>query len=347
MELRTQMTGQTPSPHFDISTVGTPEPDATVEVTIGPQFLELFSEQLYTSPNKAFEELISNSWDAGASAVYVGMSTDLASKDAAVWVLDNGESMDVAGLQLLWSVANSEKPRRTDGRPQIGKFGIGKLSTYVLAHNLTHICKASDGVIRAVTMDYRRIGSGPRKLHIDPVPLEVRILEDDELRLLLSEIDNGQLILEHIDHLGEAAPWENAEEFGGEPPPKVQPTGTWTLALMTELKGSGREMQPGRIQRMLRTSLPLGASLGITFNGKALESTKIEVGVSEQWSLGPGLGLTPLELPSGEAISVVESNSPYPHIHIEGLGRVTGTVRLFEDSIAGGKSNQLGGSNGF
>ncbi|MBI8999976.1 hypothetical protein M0E87_06605 [Corynebacterium sp. CCM 9185] len=40
---------------------GSEVPDADVKVTIGPQFLELFSNQLYTSPNKTFEELISNS----------------------------------------------------------------------------------------------------------------------------------------------------------------------------------------------------------------------------------------------------------------------------------------------
>ena len=34
---------------------------AEVKVQIGPQFLHLFSEQLYSSPNKAFEELVSNS----------------------------------------------------------------------------------------------------------------------------------------------------------------------------------------------------------------------------------------------------------------------------------------------
>jgi len=42
-----------------------------IDVTIGPQFLNLFSEHLYSSPNKAFEELVSNAWDAGATAVYV------------------------------------------------------------------------------------------------------------------------------------------------------------------------------------------------------------------------------------------------------------------------------------
>ena len=62
---------------------------------------------------------------------------------------------------------------RTGRRRPIGKFGVGKLATYLLAHELTYVCKAADGVIRAVTMDYRRIDDDPKKtaLHIDPVPL--------------------------------------------------------------------------------------------------------------------------------------------------------------------------------
>ena len=95
---------------------------AEINVQIGPQFLELFSEHLYSSPNKAFEELVSNSWDAGASSIYIGMSGDLSATDAAVWVLDNGVSMDVDGLEALWTVASSQKRtaagcHRPDGDP--------------------------------------------------------------------------------------------------------------------------------------------------------------------------------------------------------------------------------------
>ena len=61
-----------------------------VYVTIGPQFLNRFSEHLYSSPNKAFEELVSNSWDAGASVVHIGMPDDPSEKSALIWILDDG-----------------------------------------------------------------------------------------------------------------------------------------------------------------------------------------------------------------------------------------------------------------
>src|SRR5258708_5498728 len=132
-----------------------------VNVTIGPRFLELFSEHLYSSPNKAFEELVSNSWDAGADTVYIGLPENPTDPSANIWVLDNGESMDVDGLRGLWEVARSRKRlvEPMNGRPQIGKFGVGKLATYILANELTYICKAADGIIRVITMNYQRISN--------------------------------------------------------------------------------------------------------------------------------------------------------------------------------------------
>ena len=70
------------------------EPDGTVNVSIGPRFLELFSENLYSSPNKAFEELVANSWDAGAKCVYISMPSNLASPTAAI-------SVDTTACSLL------------------------------------------------------------------------------------------------------------------------------------------------------------------------------------------------------------------------------------------------------
>lgn len=163
-----------------------------VAVSIGPRFLNLFSEHMYSSPNKAFEELVSNSWDAGAEVVYIGMPRDPAMEGSAIWILDNGESMDVQGFRDLWSVATSKKRQQParNGRPQIGKFGIGKLATYVLTNDLTYVCRASDGEIRAITMDFRRIDAAmgdPDMLHIPELPLDVRPLGEGELEELLGE----------------------------------------------------------------------------------------------------------------------------------------------------------------
>jgi hypothetical protein len=335
---------------FDITAVGQPEDGHPVEVTIGPQFLELFSEQLYTSPNKTFEELVSNSWDAGASDVYIGMSPNLMETGAAVWVLDNGESMDLAGFRRLWSVAQSVKISCAAIRPQIGKFGIGKLATYVLAHELTYICKAADGVIRAISMDYRRIGQSSGRLHIDPLPLPVRRLNGQQLRALLTTVEGASVVVPYLENFKQGVSlsrWDRAEEFGGKEPVALNDQNTWTLAILTSLKEPGRKMQTGRIRRMLMTGLPLGSSIGISFNGETLKSTKIEVAAASRWPLGPGLDIKRLDLPDGSSVEIQHFSEPYPHLHIESLGELTGTVTLFEQSISRGKSETLGASNGF
>ena len=106
--------------------------------------------------------------DAGADFVDISIPDDLSSEQATITVFDNGISMDEDGLRELWHIAFSPKTdsRLQHGRRMVGKFGIGKLATYVLANRLTYICKAEDQVIRRVTMDYGDIDrrAEPQKL---------------------------------------------------------------------------------------------------------------------------------------------------------------------------------------
>jgi len=120
-----------------------------VPVRISYGIIERFSEGLYSSPNKAFEELVSNAYDAGAQRVWIELPDDLSAASSTIVVLDDGVSMDVAGLKELWQIGESPKrdggpkggERVVDGRLPIGKFGIGKLATFVLATKLTYICR--------------------------------------------------------------------------------------------------------------------------------------------------------------------------------------------------------------
>jgi len=325
---------------------------ATVEVKIGPQFLNLFSEHLYSSPNKAFEELVSNSWDAGARRVYVDVPADLKSPTAAIWVLDDGGAMDIDGFQALWSVATSSKRSQevAGQRKPIGKFGVGKLATYLLAHELTYVCKAADGVIRAVTMDYRRIeGHDKNALHIEALPLKVRIVEIGELPKLLANVADAERILQLISAgvPGPAVDTEFEDDFGGhdlEPPAHKD---TWTLAVLSSLKDPGRKLSTGWVRRLLRTSLPLGRTISIYFNNELLSSAKTDSEIANEWVLGAGLKLGDIVLPTGEVFKIKELSDPVPHLEIEGIGQITGRVRLYSEKISGGKSENIAFSNGF
>src|SRR5882724_7553318 len=80
-----------------------------INVRLSYKIVELFSEGLYASPNKAVEELVANSFDAGALKVAVFLAPDFHTQGATIAVLDNGESMDAEGLREHWLIGTSRK----------------------------------------------------------------------------------------------------------------------------------------------------------------------------------------------------------------------------------------------
>src|SRR5271168_3336560 len=106
-----------------------------IDVRLSYRIVRLFSEGLYASPNKAIEELVANSFDAGALRVQVMYSANLHDQGATIVVVDDGEGMGIPGLKQHWLIGISNKRRLGTlprDRQQIGQFGIGKLATYVL-----------------------------------------------------------------------------------------------------------------------------------------------------------------------------------------------------------------------
>ncbi|OHD70813.1 MAG: hypothetical protein A2W19_07785 [Spirochaetes bacterium RBG_16_49_21] len=353
-----------------------------IPVELSTRFLEHFSEQLYSSPQKAFEELISNGWDAGANRVDVRVSKDLNEQEATMCVLDNGESMNDEGLRQLWHIAYSPKSGKTEqyGRKIIGKFGIGKLATYVLAKKLTYICKSTDGIIRRVTMDYgdidRQRGASEDRL-ISELQLTLYEVSEKEVEEALLNIYDGKVIFDLIrrgvpppeDQLGE-------DEFGSPKSKLERPfSQTWTLVVLSDLKQTGRQLKIGILKRMLQAALPFGSEMAITLNDDLLVSSKINEPIMEEWILGPDLGIDSVTIEEDDDTSYEEEDvetvgsstsnvdasveqketkidiasgiEPTPFVDLPGIGRITGRARLFCNKISEGKSEVRGASNGF
>ena len=112
-----------------------------VEVRLSNELVHLLSDQLYQSPSKAIEELVVNSYDANAPSCLVYAPTPSSQDSQFIAVFDDGDGMDLNGLVTLWTVGVSNKKSRVgkNARKQIGKFGIGKLSTYTLANRVTYV----------------------------------------------------------------------------------------------------------------------------------------------------------------------------------------------------------------
>jgi hypothetical protein len=338
---------------------------STIPVEISTRFLEHFSEQLYSSPQKSFEELISNSWDAGADFVDIRIPGDLDAPDATMAVLDNGASMDEQGLRDLWHIAFSPKRDNPNqnGRAVVGKFGIGKLATYVLASRLTYICKAGDGKIRRVTMDYGRVDqtASADKL-ISDLTLDLFEVAEGELEAAIGSVVDGQELLDIINRgVQTSAAHHSENDFGG-PAATLhrKSSGTWTLVILSGLKTTGRELKVGVLRRMLESALPLSSEMVIRINGTALQPTKLGAAVAREWTIGPDLKLVELDLDerdpedgangdgkAGEKIKITAGSSLYPHIDLPLIGKVTGQIRLYEEKISGGKAEERGASNGF
>ena len=294
-----------------------------IHVTLSYRIIELFSAGLYSSPNKAFEELVCNSYDAHASKVGVYVSSDLAAEGAYMWVCDNGDSMNHDELKNLWKVGESTKRLHEESdseRLPIGRFGIGKLATYILANNLTYICKKNDRYL-ATQMDYTRI----HKKSGEHLTLDEIELSENEVRSLLQPY-----IKKTIN------PILPFDLFGEEAEP------SWTFSIMTALKAKSTEIKEGRLKWILKTALPLNPKFKLFYNGVLLESSKIKIPLVKTWIVGRDD-----ETMQKMDNCIVHNDGENYYVDFPHLKNVHGICELFEDSLVEGKSSELGRSHGI
>lgn len=318
-----------------------------IPVEISLQIIGLFSEGLYSSPNKAIEELVSNAFDADAHNVDIAVSKDLRERGSSIAVFDDGEGMDAGGLKIHWIVGDSIKRLNrvtSSGRRTIGKFGIGKLAAYVLGQRLTHI-SMRHGVYSSTTMDF---GSIPRTVSLPdpaktqtaaalerlPVLLDLRTLTEAEARSALGQWldDTGARMSMRL--FGEGA------------------STSWTVAVISDLKPMAEELSLGRLRWVLSTAMPLRDDFRLYLNENIVASSKLKARRVGSWTLGKNLNDIPQPAPSElakETDDQVESTN-YQHWYLvdRTLGPITGYLEVFEDPIDAGKSaDVVGRSHGF
>lgn len=319
----------------------------SINVKLSFRIIQLFSEGLYASPNKAIEELVVNSFDAGALNVHIVTSDDFNQPDSTIAVIDDGTGMDIEGLQQHWIVGLSAKrnpayePPR--GRRPIGKFGIGKLASYVLGDRLTHISKI-DSRYFSTSMDYSQLPDDPLGF-VAPTPslgpdvasenvqLAVRELTDAEAQQALSEwIQPHEELHDHL--------------FG------PNASDSWTAAVISSLKPMAADIRLGRLRYILSTAMPLRDDFRLCLNGTDVPPYRIEQDRIGKWTLGKDLVDLPRPAPTDfevrRAGGTSEEALDHHGLSNSELGRVYGYVEVYRDPIDTGKSAQLvGRSNGF
>lgn len=293
-----------------------------IPVHISYEIIRLFSEGLYQSPQKAIEELVSNSYDAGAKSVHTLMPQ--ASEDSddlpPLWVIDDGGGMDTAGFTQLWRVADSAKAGAGDvaGRAPIGQFGIGKLAAYVLAWRLTHI-SCVDGQIRSTTMNFREL----TELH------QYESTEPFALKLYEPTVEEAKLALADIEHRDPAA-WKMM--FGATASP------TWTAAALSDFRELYNKLSVGRLRWVLATGLPLRSSFAIYVDGAKLKSSKVN-----------RTPIKTIKVGADDAVAAaLKLDADANGVTIPGIpDRITGDAVIYEKRLTEGKSDQYDRSHGF
>lgn len=316
-----------------------------VPVEISYRIIELFSEGLYRSPYKAVEELIVNGYDAMATTVHV-LLRGVDKSDGMIVVIDNGESMDPDGLRLLWQIGATNK--RSDEfeqrlwearkRRPIGKFGIGKLASYVLAKHLVYVTKR-DGKFWAIDMDFGKIEETDKGIERDGfqrLVLPLRELKEEQAREVLrdAQIQTGDTEDKRIILLGE----------------KAEPS--WTVAVMTDLKELAGDIQEGRLRYIVSTGLPIRPDFSVYINGEEVEPYRAkgeriwEARIGEEDIVAKNLEL------ETDVIEVPSNLEPQPAVKLPTLGWIWGMLEVFRDTITSlegrkRKAELLGRSHGF
>ncbi len=306
-----------------------------IPVELSYTIVDLFSEDLYSSPNKAIEELVSNSFDAGAKKVHVLFAQDGAG-DAAIAVIDDGQGMGPNELRQHWLIGKSNKRELLSlplGRKQIGKFGIGKLATYVLANCLKHISKI-DGKYYSTSMDYRRINER----------VDAHVGAEEQIRIPLYE-----LTAEGAKQ--EVTQWMEHHHFKATGIPLFGPDSpdSWTVTVLADLKPKAREIKDGKLRWVLRTALPMRPDFGIWLRGEKLQPSKINKKLLKRWVIGKDLVNLNREKLKGTRRSFDKRQSDVHKygIRVPGLGRVTGYAEVYTEKLTEGKSEEIGRSHGF
>lgn len=308
-----------------------------INVTISSKIIQLFSEGLYSSPNKAVEELVSNSFDAGATRTHVILSPDLQREDATIVVVDNGTGMAQEDFRKHWIIGSSEKRSSTaqgrKGRRPIGKFGIGKLATFVLATRLTHISKIK-GKYYSTSMDFSRVPDGEDD-GIAPsagMPIPFRELSEAEARTALDPWTQGK-----------KAGYKALQLFG------AKAAKSWTVAIMSELKPMAQQLQRGRLRYVLGASMPLGNDFALYLDGERVLSNKLNAPKFGTFVIGKDVVTLPRPAPDDltatQDATVPETDVDRFGLSHPSLGRVTGSVEVYKRPIDG--EGQFERSHGF
>ena len=302
---------------------------AEIPVHITYDIIRLFSEGLYRSPHKAIEELVSNSYDAGAQRVHVLLPEQPEFEGSGgqerdpLWVIDDGHGMDEHGFRQLWRVADSEKSSfiATSGlRAPIGQFGIGKLTAYVIAWNLTHLSKVNRRFL-LTEMDFSKVTEIRQHDLNQPFHVSLREVDCETASKILADVETR-----------DSDAWNLM--FG-----KESRESTWTAVMLSNFRELYRRLQFNKLRWILSAGSPLYDDFSICLNGQEIVSNQENIQSIKTIIVGSKDDTCAREIG-------FERNTN-DHIDIPGIGRISGKARIFTEPLTSSESGSIGRGNGF
>ena len=324
------------------------QPSEEISVSVSFRIIRQFSLQLYDNPRRAIEELVCNSYDANATECHI--STPDSGEDS-LYVLDNGHSMDIDGLEWLWKVAASRKEkefgedREKNGRKQIGKFGVGKLASFALGNRLTYVA-TKEGTTRVISVhqnDLKGENDGSEDFAVYEFPAT-------EAKDKLSE---------YFDSIPE--PWEKNWE-------------NWTLAVISDIppEKTGNDLEAWHLKNMIRTAIPTRTNFDAYLNEDEIEERnphgeleinvditedsmvdRIKESIKSYWASQKDIGRSEVDESLYEVkVTTFENpqntNEQIAGLKIPKLGNVSGTGKLYDKRLTTDKRKERGfEDNGF
>lgn len=232
--------------------------------------------------------------------------------------------LDAIELKKHWLIGKSDKrdlAKLPMGRQQIGKFGIGKLATYVLANRLTHISKKQSKYY-STSMNFKTVDDRGDE-EIEPrSPIKISLRE-------LTEVEAKEALKDWIE--ATAFKKSGLKMFG------VGAPHAWTFAILSDLKDKIHEIRRGRLEWVLRTALPLRDDFSIFLDGTKLAPSKAGKGRLKKWILGKDIIALPKPAPdeieaNEDKNQALDTETRFALEH-SAVGRITGYAEVYRDWV--------------
>ncbi|MEZ8503622.1 ATP-binding protein [Vibrio splendidus] len=163
-----------------------------------PNTIEHLGISLYSKLPSVLSELISNSWDADSNNITIDFVTNTGSR--AIEYTDDGEGMTFDELNDKYLRIGRNRRKDTDrqistqGRPVIGKKGLGKLAVFGICDEV-EVCSVKNGVKNHFVMNLNTIKASDGEYSPDIIITNSPVSEPDGTIIKLKKLRRKSAII--------------------------------------------------------------------------------------------------------------------------------------------------------